>query len=170
MTPETAQSLADLFLATARFESAITTRIMKAAPAGQENYRPHQNSRSTIELVWHMASSEIWFLDSFHLGKFDFEDDTMPADLGNTADIVAWYEDNFASKIEKASKIAAAAWATPLALFQIFNQPMVLYLQFMTAHSVHHRGQLSAYLRPMGAKVPRIYGASFDEPLPEHSA
>jgi uncharacterized damage-inducible protein DinB len=170
MTPETAQGLADLFLSTARSESLITTRVMKAAPPSQGHYRPHQNSRSTIELVWHLASSEIWFLDSFHLGKFDIEDDSMPADLASTEDIIAWYEDNFASKIEKAAKIPAEAWATPLPLFELFNHPMVLYLPFMTGHSVHHRGQLSAYLRPMGAKVPRIYGASFDEPLPEHSA
>ena len=170
MTPDIAQAFADVYLSNARFESAITTRIMKAVPTAQGNYRPHANSRSTIELVWHLASSEIWFLDSFKLGKFDLDDDSMPADLANTADIVAWYEDNFASKIELVSKIPASAWATSVPLFELFNQPMVMYLQFMIHHSVHHRGQLSAYLRPMGTKVPRIYGASFDEPTEGHSA
>jgi uncharacterized damage-inducible protein DinB len=41
----------------------------------------------------------------------------------------------------------------------------VMYLQFMLFHTIHHRGQLAAYLRPMGAKVPNIYGGSFDEPM-----
>jgi uncharacterized damage-inducible protein DinB len=47
----------------------------------------------------------------------------------------------------------------------MFNLPRVTYLQFMQKHMVHHRGQLSAYLRPMGAKVPSIYGGSADEPM-----
>jgi uncharacterized damage-inducible protein DinB len=52
-------------------------------------------------------------------------------------------------------------------MFGMFNLPAVMYLQFMLNHSIHHRGQLSSYLRPMGAKVPSIYGGSFDEPM-EH--
>ena len=47
--------------------------------------------------------------------------------------------------------------------FAVFSQPCVTYLSFHLAHGTHHRGQLSAYLRPMGAKVPSIYGPSADE-------
>ena len=45
----------------------------------------------------------------------------------------------------------------------LFQYPAVLYLQFAINHSIHHRGQLSVYLRPMGAKVPSIYGESYDD-------
>jgi uncharacterized damage-inducible protein DinB len=45
------------------------------------------------------------------------------------------------------------------------NMPNVMYLGFMTNHSVHHRGQLSTYLRAMNAHVPSIYGGSADEPF-----
>ena len=44
----------------------------------------------------------------------------------------------------------------------IFQLPLVIYLDFLLHHSIHHRGQLSMYLRPMGAKVPSIYGESYD--------
>ena len=44
----------------------------------------------------------------------------------------------------------------------IFQLPAVAYLQTAQIHSIHHRGQLSMYLRPMGAKVPAIYGESYD--------
>jgi uncharacterized damage-inducible protein DinB len=47
----------------------------------------------------------------------------------------------------------------------VFNLPAVAYLGFLNNHSIHHRGQLAAYLRPMGSKVPNIYGGSFDEPM-----
>jgi uncharacterized damage-inducible protein DinB len=49
--------------------------------------------------------------------------------------------------------------------FYMFNLPAVSYLNFAQVHSIHHRGQLSVYLRPMGAKVPSIYGGSADEPI-----
>ena len=44
----------------------------------------------------------------------------------------------------------------------MFQLPAVMYLGFVQQHSIHHRGQLSMYLRPMGAKVPSIYGESYD--------
>jgi uncharacterized damage-inducible protein DinB len=44
----------------------------------------------------------------------------------------------------------------------MFQLPAVTYLNFLLHHSIHHRGQLSMYLRPMGAKVPSIYGESYD--------
>ncbi|MDQ6678111.1 MAG: DinB family protein, partial [Acidobacteriota bacterium] len=44
----------------------------------------------------------------------------------------------------------------------LFQLPAVMYLSFLLHHSIHHRGQLSMYLRPMGAKVPAIYGESYD--------
>ena len=47
----------------------------------------------------------------------------------------------------------------------MINAPAVTFLNFMNVHAIHHRGQLSAYLRPMGAKVPKIYGGSADEPF-----
>jgi uncharacterized damage-inducible protein DinB len=47
----------------------------------------------------------------------------------------------------------------------MFQLPAAAYLNFANVHCIHHRGQLSAYLRPMGGKVPSIYGGSADEPM-----
>jgi len=49
--------------------------------------------------------------------------------------------------------------------FGVMEMPAVAYLNFMNLHTAHHRGQLSTYLRPMGSKVPSIYGGSADEPF-----
>jgi uncharacterized damage-inducible protein DinB len=165
VTPEQAAFLLNLYIPTIRQESEITTRVLKAVPPGQDSYRPHPNSRSTIELVWHLAGVDLWFLDGFLAGKFEMEDDSMPADFSSTADIISCYEDEFALRLEKVAKLPAEFWATPLPFFGIYNHPAVMYLQFMLLHSAHHRGQLCAYLRPMGAKVPNVYGGSFDEPM-----
>jgi uncharacterized damage-inducible protein DinB len=51
-----------------------------------------------------------------------------------------------------------------------FNFPAVVYLSFLNNHSIHHRGELATYLRPIGSKVPSIYGGSYDEPMKMHEA
>jgi uncharacterized damage-inducible protein DinB len=54
---------------------------------------------------------------------------------------------------------------TPVEFFGVFNLPAAFYLGFLNNHSIHHRGELATYLRPMGSKVPSIYGGSYDEPF-----
>jgi uncharacterized damage-inducible protein DinB len=167
VTPEQAAFLAEILLPQVQNEYLTTRRVLKAIPIAKESYRPHPDSRSALELAWHIASSDIWFLDGILTGKFEMDDDSMPADLGNTEDIVALYEDGFETKLPQVKKLSPELWATPRPFFGIYNNPTVLYLQFMLHHAIHHRGQLSTYLRPMGAKVPNIYGGSFDEPWTE---
>ena len=55
--------------------------------------------------------------------------------------------------------------AKQVSFFGVYNLPCVMYLNFWNVHSVHHRGQLSTYLRAMNARVPSIYGGSADEPF-----
>src|ERR1700691_4318132 len=167
MTSDQAAFLLSIFIPEVKRESLTTLRVLVAVPADKGGYRPHPNAYSALELAWHLASADIWFLDGFLAGKFEMEDDTMPADFTSTADIAVTYEDSMPAKLDKVERLPADFWATPMPFFGIYNLPAVMYLQFMLNHSIHHRGQLSAYLRPMGAKVPNIYGGSFDEPMPE---
>lgn len=169
MTPEQGAFLASTLFSWVERETNTTCRVLKAVPAGKGAYRPDPVSRTALELSWHIAQADVWFLNGFLNGKFDMEDDSMPADIGDVSDIVAWYEDAFATSFEKVSKLPAEFWATPLDFFGIYNFPAAMYLQFMLLHTVHHRGQLCAYLRSMGAKVPNIYGGSADEPMGEPS-
>jgi uncharacterized damage-inducible protein DinB len=165
MTPEQAAFLLTVFLPAIEKETITTRRVLHAVPPSKCGYRPHPDSRSALELAWHITSVDIWFLDGFLQETFEMDDDSMPADFKDTTDILAWYEDSFPSKLAEVSKLPSKFWATPLPFFGIYNFPAVMYLQFMLSHTIHHRGQLAAYLRPMGAKVPNIYGGSFDEPM-----
>jgi uncharacterized damage-inducible protein DinB len=165
MTREQATLLASTFLAAIQKETHTTCRVIKAVPSGKGGYRPDPVSRTALELAWHIASADVWFLEGFLKGGFAMDDDTMPADLSEAADVALWYEDNFATAFDKVSKLPGDFWAKPLDFFGIYNHPAAMYLQFMLLHTVHHRGQLCAYLRPMGAKVPNIYGGSYDEPM-----
>jgi uncharacterized damage-inducible protein DinB len=165
MTAEQADFLAHFLMHCIRREFPTTCRVLKAVPEGEEKYRPHENSRSALELAWHIACVDIWFLDGFLAGKFEMEDDSMPDEVASVNDILAWYEEEFPTKLEKVSALPASFWVAPLPFFSKYNFPSAVYLEFLLAHSVHHRGQLAAYLRSMGGKVPNIYGGSFDEPM-----
>ncbi|HTV60257.1 MAG TPA: DinB family protein [Verrucomicrobiae bacterium] len=167
LSPEQAAFLAGFLIKKLRHEFETTCRVLKAVPAGQESYRPHENSRTALELAWHLANVDVWFLGAFLSGNFDMDDDSMPDEVSKVSDIADWYEDVFPAKLDKVSTLSPEFWAAPLPFFGKFNHSPAAYLEIMLLHSVHHRGQLTAYLRPMGAKVPNIYGGSYDEPSEE---
>ena len=131
MTSEQAAFFVDTILPQVQKEYLTTRRVLKAVPIAKESYRPHPDSRSAFELAWHIASSDVWFLDGFLTGKFEMDDDSIPADIGNTEDIVALYEDGFETKLPEVKKLTPEYWATPRPFFGIYNNPMALYLQFM---------------------------------------
>jgi uncharacterized damage-inducible protein DinB len=167
MTPEQAAFLAGVFLPNVQKEYLTTRRVLRAIPVENEKtFKPHPVARTAMELAWHLSSSDVWFLDGFLNARFEMEDDSMPGDLSEVADIVALYEEQFEEKFPLVAKLSPEFWATPITFFGMFNYPAVLYLQFMLNHAIHHRGQLCVYLREMGGKVPNIYGGSYDEPIP----
>ena len=74
----------------------------------------------------------------------------------------AWYTENFGPRFEGLTKLSSEQLLKVIDFRGMFQLPAVTYLAFLLHHSIHHRGQLSMYLRPMGAKVPSIYGESYD--------
>jgi len=78
---------------------------------------------------------------------------------------VAWYDENMQRGLARVQALTAEQLMTPVEFLGAFNMPAVFYLGFLNNHSIHHRGELATYLRPMGSKVPAIYGGSYDEPF-----
>jgi len=170
MQPDQAKFLAETYLGHLNMEHRATTRVISSVPADHAGYKPDPKCMSAIELAWHLGSSEIWFLNGVVNGAFvPPEDGKLPENIQSGADAAAYYEKEFPAAVEKLSAMSGEDLAKPVSFFGVFNFPVVEYLGFATRHSVHHRGQLSAYLRPMGSKVPQIYGGSADEPF-EHAA
>ena len=78
---------------------------------------------------------------------------------------MSWYDQNVARATARVRALTPEQLLTPVDFLGAFNFPAVFYLAFLNNHSIHHRGALATYLRPMGAKVPSIYGGSADEPF-----
>ncbi|MDQ2712456.1 MAG: DinB family protein [Acidobacteriota bacterium] len=146
-------------------EHRITKSIFEAIPFDKGDYRPDEVSRSALDLAWHIASTEMRFMEAVVAGEFDFSPRPLPDSLQNSRDLTAWYHDNFESSFDKLTKLSNDQLLKIADFRGMFQLPVVMYLNFMLNHSIHHRGQLSMYLRPMGAKVPAIYGESYDSAM-----
>lgn len=143
-------------------ERDITKRVIAAIPAKGEDYTPNAKSRQALDLAWHIASTEVWFLNSISDARFGSSEPNRPEQLRNSQDVLAWYDQNAPKALERTRSLSGEQLGKELDFFGKMQAPAVAYLTLMVKHTVHHRGQLSTYLRPMGAKVPSIYGPSAD--------
>jgi len=163
VTPEFALGYCAMMLDGITREAECTKKVIAAIPDAKSDYRPDPQARSAKELAWHIANSDIQFLDGVADLKFNME--TPEHKPETSAEIVAWYDENMKRGVARVQAMTAEQLLTPVNFFGVFNLPAVFYLGFLNNHSIHHRGALATYLRPMGAKVPSIYGGSFDEPF-----
>jgi uncharacterized damage-inducible protein DinB len=172
MTPEQATFLLnEIYLPQIRNEHKTTRRVIEAVPCDNCGWKPDPTSKSALELAWHIASSECFFLNGIAAGKFERTGDgSMPASIKTPADLLKWYDENHAKATSQLSQLKGDSLAAPIDFFGMFTFPAVTYAGFQCSHSIHHRGQLSSYLRPMGGKVPSIYGPSADEGLPARAS
>jgi uncharacterized damage-inducible protein DinB len=172
MNPEQATFLLnEIYLPQIRNEHKTTRRVIEAIPEDNSGWKPDPTSKSALELAWHIASSECFFLNAMALGKFERTGDgSKPASIKTPADLLKWYDENHAKALSQLAQLNGDSLAAPLDFFGFFTFPAVSYAGFQCSHSIHHRGQLSSYLRPMGGKVPSIYGPSADEGLPARAS
>ncbi len=143
-------------------EHGITKSVIEAIPQDKSDYRPDAVSKSALELAWHIVSAEMVFTGAVISGAFDFSPKPRPESIKNSADLAAWYAKDFAARVDKLAKLTPEQLLKVVDLRGMFQLPAVMFLGLIQQHSIHHRGQLSMYLRPMGAKVPSIYGESYD--------
>ena len=162
LTPDQAKFVLGLALPTLKSEHQITKRVIEAIPLDNGDYRPDAVSKSALELAWHIVAAEKRFLSGIPVGAFDFNPIHRPESITNSAGIAAWFDETFAANLQKLEGVSGEPLAKMVDFRGMFQLPAVMYLNFLLHHSIHHRGQLSMYLRPMGAKVPSIYGESFD--------
>lgn len=163
LTPELAEFwLQDILLDRIKHESRATSKVLNAVPADKGDYRPEPCSRTAIELVRHIAAADIRFLETTIKAEFPTAA-VLPDSVKTPAEIAAWHAENFADRCEKLAQLKGDHLVKMTDFRGIMQLPAVAFLQLGMSHTIHHRGQLSSYLRCMGAKVPSIYGESYDD-------
>ena len=140
-------------------------RVLRAVPSDKLGYRPHERSSCAGDIVWLLASELHDACVIVDRGELDFVLPPAPATLDEA---IATYERNAAELQKRLSRLDDAAWEKPARFLMdgklAWEAPLGEMLWGFLFDAIHHRGQLSTYLRPMGAKVPSIYGPSADDP------
>ena len=152
----------EFFLARRKAELPAFVNVLKALPADKLDYKPHPDSPPARQLAWTLVTELKAALEACETGQTHFPTDPAP----DHAAIVAAFEKNYADLVDRVGKMDEAAWAKPAKLSAggkvVMEQPAGEFAWFLFFDGIHHRGQLAAYLRPMGGKVPSIYGPSAD--------
>ncbi len=169
MTGEQATFLAEQLVNLMYGECAATNKVLGAVKDETRDYRPDPKSRTAWELATNLATADVWFLDSIINGAFTWDPEAAKAAEGQfktAADVAAFYGKVVPEKMQQVKAMPPEHLTRMIDFFGMMQMPAVSFIGFANNHSVHHRGQLAAYLRAMGSKVPDIYGPSADaEPM-----
>ena len=155
--------IADFLIADFEGEMRTTVGVLGSVPTDHLDYRPDLKSKTGLGLVRHIALEDEWLLNCIANGVFTPPpDDSDACGIMSPADAIAHYETNVPVALDRVRAMSGEQLATVIDLFGVIQAPGVNFLAMTIKHSVHHRGQLSTYLRAMGGKVPGIYGPSAD--------
>jgi uncharacterized damage-inducible protein DinB len=165
MTPQESKVLGDFYISAFSDESKTTVRVLKAIPEAKREYRPEPRSKNALQLAAHIVIEDLWFLEAVTDGQFAPMENAERAEAAITsvAQAIDVYKEKLPQALEKAKALSGEQLAKVLSIPGELSAPAVAFLSMMVHHSIHHRGQLTTYLRPMGSKVPSIYGPSADD-------
>ena len=147
-------------------EFPTTVKVLKAFPPGKDDFRPHERSHSAARLVHTFAMENV---GAARVARGEpLDPAALPRPPATYAEAVAAYERGAAELIAAVEEMPDSRLSDEVKFFtgpgQMGNVPVLDVLWFMLMDSIHHRGQLSVYVRMAGGKVPSIYGPSADEP------
>lgn len=155
-------TLREFYLERRRAEMPVFLRVLQSLPADRLSYKPHDRSPSAEQLVWTLTSELRACLDVVTQYKAEWKVEPAPP----LKDMLDRFERWSNELTDLVSKMGEISWNRVAQFYyqgkMVSEQPAGQFLWFILFDAIHHRGQLSAYLRPMGGTVPSIYGPSAD--------
>jgi uncharacterized damage-inducible protein DinB len=140
-------------------EAKTTHKVLSRIPEGSD-YRPDPKSRTAREIAWQIVCEEKMLVDALETGTAEWSPAPTPATMKEVIDA---YETQSAALAPRWAALSDEKWNGELEFFGSKRPAAPMAWSFLF-DIVHHRGQISTYLRPMGSTVPQIYGPSGDEP------
>lgn len=161
-------AIKDGLLAEYDHEMGTTRKLLDRLPDDRLSWKPHEKSMTLGGLATHLANLPIWGDQILNQTTFDIAD--APPNLTaktSRADVLAHFDERVKATrawLDKTDAELAAPWTLKRGGQQVFTMPRIAaFRSFVLSHSIHHRGQLSVYLRLNDVPVPAIYGPSADE-------
>lgn len=153
------------------YEMAGTRKTLERLPAGKFDFKPHEKSPTMGWLAGHIGNIAQWGILTCKEDSVDLaakENQERPALPTTAQEAVAVFDKNaagFRAALEQTTdEQMMQHWSLKMGERTIFNMPRVAVLRgFVFSHLIHHRAQLTVYLRMNGVPVPALYGPSADE-------
>lgn len=152
-------------------EAASTTKLLEKVPDEQFDWKPHEKSMTLKQLATHVAEMSVWLTYTISTEYLDFsETPYKPTDVKSTAELVAFHQENVQKAADALTNCTdeqlADNWTMKNGDLVYFSMPRYAVLRNMVYnHLIHHRGQLSVYLRLLDVAIPGLYGPSADDKL-----
>jgi uncharacterized damage-inducible protein DinB len=149
-------------------EMATTRKLLERVPEDRLSWKPHAKSFSLGQLAQHVANIPFWGQITLEQSELDLAENPPMAELGDRAAILKLFEDRVAGTrkalLGKTDAELMAPWSLKQGDHIMFTMPKAtVWRSFVMNHIVHHRGQLSVYLRQQDVPLPSFYGPSADE-------
>jgi uncharacterized damage-inducible protein DinB len=161
-------ALREALLAEYDHEMGTTRKLLERIPDDKLTWKPHERSMALGELATHLGSIPTWGAAILNNSVFDLA--SAPSNVApktSRADILAFFDDSSKrtrALMDKTDPEYMVAWTLRRGGQVMFTMPrMAAFRSFVLSHTIHHRGQLSVYLRLNQIPVPAIYGPSADE-------
>ena len=159
-------ALKDAFIAELKHESALTKKILERVPFDKKDWKPHEKSMTIGRLATHIAQTPHWVSDILHSPDFDFAGRSFPSNTAASLEELLYIFqeklDPAIADLEKASdELMNQSWTVRVGdkvMYQLVKKVAIRGWAL-----IHHRGQLSVYLRLLDIPVPGMYGPSADE-------
>lgn len=162
-------SIATSFIGELKHESALTRKILSAVPFDNPDWKPHEKSMSIGRLATHIAENTHWITVVIQNDVFDLASrPSKPRVAGSKDELLEIFDNNVIEAIANLEKSAdddlARNWKLTRGEHAILETPKKIAIRgWAFSHMIHHRGQLSVYLRLLDIPVPGMYGPSADE-------
>jgi uncharacterized damage-inducible protein DinB len=154
----------DFFIKHWEKEATATRKVISRIPDDKSDYRADPKARNAREIAWLIVREEASLVDGLEKAAFDWVEVPCPAKV---AQVIADYDRQHDSLTKRLKAIPAPRWEEKVPFMmdgkEVMRENGYDMAWGFLLDQIHHRGQLSTYLRPMGAKVPAIYGPSADE-------
>ena len=155
--------LIDIVLPEYDREIEVTRLLITAAPEAELDWRPATHTRNLAELLAHLAEIPGWVENIMARDSYDLANAPEPDRVDEVAQLREWFDRNAAvgrtRLMGRLNRELTAPWTLTRRGHTIFSLPRIsLFRVVVLNHLIHHRGQLSIYLRMLGARLPSIYG------------
>ncbi len=165
-------SISKSYLIELDHETKNTSRILEQIPDDKLDWRPHSKSMSLGELAAHVVELHNWVSKAIPKDIFDFKVDYQPLKVKSVNELKAILSEGLVANRAAIENLKEEDWFKEWALkagdFEIARLPRTGAIRFIVNnHIVHHRGQLTVYLRLLDITVPGLYGPSADEQMPK---